>query len=106
MAEDTYKINIDGVWTLADLYEFPHTYSQVYALTYSLTYSFDPLGDADDEKLGITFISYPWRGGYSAVNFYRYLQQNIPREDRLKLISVKYGSPGWIELGTELGVGL
>lgn len=102
MADDTYKIDIDGNWTLVDLYEFPHTYSQVFALTFSL-YNW---ADIDDEKRKMTFASHPWRGGYSAVNFYQYLQQNIPRQSRLKLISLKYGSPGWIELGTDLGMGL
>ena len=93
MAE-TYKIAIDGQWTLVDLYQFPHTYVQVYSFLYSLHLSHD----AEWERQQITFSAFPWRGGYSAVNFYNQLLYMIPSEQRPTLVSMQYGSPGWMEL--------
>jgi len=44
------------------------------------------------------FGSFPWRGRYSAVNFYNSLNSQVPREFRPKVKSIQYASPGWIEL--------
>jgi hypothetical protein len=95
------RILIDGDWELQDLYEFSKAYSQVYSFIYSLSASLN----ADDlEKLALTYKSYPWRGGYSAVNFYNYLSNLVPHAHRPKIISIRYESPGWIELGLILSV--
>ena len=49
---------------------------------------------------------YPWRGGYSAVNFYEALRHRVPKEDRPAIQSIRYESPGWIELGLVVAVAL
>jgi hypothetical protein len=103
MPDETLKISIDGDWTLKDLYQFPHTYYQVYSFVYSLR--MQP-SDIDEERREITFAALPWRGGYSAVNFYNYLETNIPPKDRPALVSMRYGSAGWIELSAVVGVAL
>jgi hypothetical protein len=53
----------------------------------------------DQEKITHTFSSYPWRGGYSAVNFYKVLRSQVPIRLRPKVKSIQYASPGWIALG-------
>lgn len=100
-----YKINIDGEWTLEDWYLFPHTYSQVYAFMYSLkeirkidNEIIDSFNIALDERIQFTYTSQPWRGGYSAVNFYNYLKTLVPSQYRPRIKAAHYGSPGFLEL--------
>lgn len=96
MARDgTYTIGLDGDWSLRDFYELPHAFGQVYAFHYAL------VSDAevrDRDRLALAFASYPWRGGYSAVNFYIALASQVPKGVRPKVNSVHYGSPGWLEM--------
>lgn len=96
-----YKINIDGEWLLEDLYLLPHTYSQVYGFIYSLSETNKPNSndfDDIDERIFFTYTSQPWRGGYSAVNFYNYLKNLVPHKHRPKIKAIHYESPGFIEL--------
>ncbi|MGH9450891.1 MAG: hypothetical protein ACRD11_10145 [Terriglobia bacterium] len=93
---DTYRIGIDGSWSLEDFYEFPRVFGQVYAFHCAFA-----LEAHDPERLVHTFESFPWRGGYSAVNFYGSLYSQIPPRLRPQVKSIRYASPGWIEL-TEL----
>jgi hypothetical protein len=104
MAEDweRYKILLDGEWSLAEFYELPHAYSQVYAFVYSLE---SPDGLAEYNAV-LRYSSYPWRGGFSSLNFYQQLQDAVPSEDRPIIVSIQYSSPGWIELGLAVGVAL
>ncbi|MDT8375802.1 MAG: hypothetical protein RQ867_03575 [Mariprofundaceae bacterium] len=56
---------------------------------------------ADDwveEEIQYIYGKYPWRGGYSAVNFYQNLFSKMPREYRPRIKSIQYASPGFIEL--------
>lgn len=97
-----YKINIDGKWTLEDLYLLPHTYSQVYAFIYSLneikTISPGNFNGELDERILFTYTSQPWKGGYSAVNFYNYLKSLVPSKHRPQIKAIHYESPGFMEL--------
>jgi hypothetical protein len=101
-----YKITLDADWSLKDFYELPHVFAQVYALNcaFLLARSAD-----DSEQLVYGFSSYPWRGGYSAVNFYNALGNQIPLRLRPKVKSIQYASPGWIALSllvpAALGIG-
>jgi hypothetical protein len=113
MAEETYTVHIDGQWSLEDLYIFPRTYEQVYFAVYSLmpfdSSSFDELaltGLDDDYRNRIehAYRAFPWQGGYSAVNFYNQLKYVIPRNDRPRIQSIQYHSPGWIELTLAVSV--
>jgi hypothetical protein len=103
MADNIYKIQMNGEWTLEDLYWLPHVYSQVYAFLYALNM---PLTDYDEERLYITFTAHPWLGGYSAVNFYGYLQNLVPSSDRPRIVSIQYGSPGLMELALAVSIAL
>lgn len=99
-----YRINIYGKWSLEDWYLLPHTYSQVYAFLYSLKIikendeTIDSFNIDFDERIFFTYTSQPWRGGYSAVNFYNYLKNLIPREHRPRVKAIHYESPGFMEL--------
>ncbi|WP_158665358.1 hypothetical protein [Sinorhizobium fredii] len=99
MAEDLlegyYKIRIDRRWDLEDLYKFPRAYEQVY-------FAFFSLMPHDDEytrsRIDQAYATFPWRGGYSAVNFYNHLKYTVPKRQRPAIKSLQYASPGWIEL--------
>lgn len=101
LAEGRYRIPIDGRWDLEDLYRFPRTYEQVYYLIYSLLSHED---EWIEDRIVYAFAQYPWRGGYSAVNFYNKLKFTVPKEKRPQVLSLQYESPGWIELGLIVSV--
>ena len=107
MNSETFRIGIDGEWTLEDWYIFPRTVSQVYSFLYSIT-EIEALEEEPDEdnRLYITYVAHPWRGGYSAVNFYNYLENLVPKPLRPRVISIHYGSPGLFELGLAAAVAL
>lgn len=94
-----YKIHIDGQWELEDLYTFPRAYEQVYFLVFSLMEHHTP---RIHDRISQAFIQYPWRGGYSAVNFYNKLKHSFRKAERPRVLSLKYASPGWIELAVVL----
>ncbi len=100
METEPYRIPIDGDWTLEDLYVFPRTWGQVYAFLYSMVLLSELEEDLDEnDRLYLTYTSQPWRGGYSTVNFYNYLQKIVPQPYRPRIISMQFSSPGWFELG-------
>jgi hypothetical protein len=99
--ESDYKIPIDGDWFLEDLYVFPKAYEQVYFLIFSLL----PQEDEEiEERIKYAYSQFPWKGGYSAVNFYDKLKYTTSRVRRPKVISMQYASPGWIELSAILPI--
>jgi hypothetical protein len=99
---ETYRVELAGKWTLADFHEFPYAYTQSYSFLYSLMADEIPEDALEDSPYRI----YPWRGGYSAVNFFKRLYSDIPRSERPQVISISYASPGWIELGLVLVVAM
>lgn len=99
--EESYTILIDGRWTLEDLYVFPRAFEQVYFAVEALGV---PLDQETDERISHAFQAYPWQGGYSAVNFYNQLKYATKKKQRPSIKSLKYSSPGWIELTAILGV--
>ena len=94
MDVENIKLHIDGRWELTDLNVLTRVYIQVYGLLYSL----DVADDYIEEEIQYIYGKYPWRGGYSAVNFYQNLFSKMPREYRPKIKSIQYASPGFIEL--------
>jgi len=93
-----HKIEMDGEWEIQDLYLFPHRYSEVYSFLYAL----NEAASGNAHRLSGAFQRYPWRGGYSAVNFYDDLYSSIPKDRRPKIKRIEYASPGFIEVGAIL----
>jgi hypothetical protein len=100
---DSYRVQLNGKWELYDLYEFPHAFSQCYAFVCCLD---SELSIRDQERINIALAEYPWRGGYSYVNIYTVLQNQIPRIDRPRIKSIQYSSPGWIDIFLHTGVAI
>ncbi|MGH8531507.1 MAG: hypothetical protein ACREV1_01975 [Gammaproteobacteria bacterium] len=103
----TQRLALDGDWTLFEFSQFARAYSQAYSVLYSLdpTLSPDP-EDEEFERIRHLYNAFPWRGGYSAVNFYESLRCRVPKQDRPAIKSIRYESPGWIELSLIVGVAL
>src|SRR5947208_2637497 len=85
---------MDGRWEIQDLYSFPHLYAEAYAFLYAAEFA----GSEKNVRFKDAFQRYPWRGGYSAVNFYHDLYEDIPPGHRPVIVSITYSSPGAIEL--------
>ena len=86
---------MDERWSLEDLYDFPHAYSQTYSLIYCLD---SPLDPRSADRINIALEGYPWQGGYSYVNIYTVLRNQIPHPHRPQIKSIHYASPGWIDI--------
>lgn len=92
---DNYPIAIDKRWSLEDLYKFPRAYEQVY-------FAYEALLPAPTEQVNTrierAFNAFPWKGGYSAVNFYNQLKYATPTNRRPVVKRMQYASPGVIDL--------
>lgn len=90
--ENTYKILLDGDWSLEDLTTFTRVYFQNYSFLYSLENEDTP------DKIASVLKDYELRDGLSYVNIYDILKSHVPKEDRPAINSIRYSSPGWMEL--------
>lgn len=95
MESGTDRINMDGRWNLKDLYEVPHSYLQVYAFIYAFDTEL-PTHDAD--RVNYALENYPRAGGYSIVNIYTVLQNQVSPQFRPVIKEIRYASPGWIDI--------
>lgn len=91
----TYRILIDGRWSLEDLMNFSRIYFQNYSFLYCL--------DTEAVEIASTKISYvlekyELRDGLSYVNIYDIFRSSIVEEDHPQIKSIQYASPGWIDL--------
>ena len=99
--QGTHRISLDGDWTLFDLGAFSRVYTQVYSVLYVLDDDLIPLDDSPVGEFGSVshvFRAFPWRGGYSAVNFYNSVRVRVPPSRRPSVRSIRYASPGVLEL--------
>lgn len=90
-----FRILLDKKWYLKDLHEFPHAFNQCYSFIYCLDSQLEPI---DQSRIDNAFFDYPWKGGYSYVNIYTVLANQIPLIHRPEIKSISYSSPGWLDL--------
>lgn len=93
--QSSYRVLLNEDWDLEDLYEYPHALSQCYSFIYCLDSELEP---RDRDRIGGALQTYPWKGGYSYVNIYSVLKNQIPVRDRPKIQSIQKASPGWLDL--------
>lgn len=99
----TYRIVMEGDWQLVDLYTLPHAFLHNYSFIYCFDSDLDP---RDDERIDDALRGYPWRGGYSYVNIYTVLRHQVPHHQRPRISTIRYESPGWIDLILNVDVAL
>lgn len=89
-------IGLDGDWELGTIGEAIRSYAQLYSTACFLVgptrMKIRPVSKSTGR------YSYPWRGGYSSVNFFRSVHAQTPRRYRLRVLQIQYASPGGIEL--------
>ena len=90
---EIYAIPLDGEWTLKDFTDFFHLYGEVYSLCFLLT-----TAPNLPDRFAAALVRYPWKGGYSAVNFYDDIYGMLGRANRPGVKSIRYASPGLLEL--------
>lgn len=101
--QPSYRVLIDGRWSLYDLYALPHALSQ----TYFFIYCFDSqLPTEDRARIDKALTRYPWRGGFSYLNIYSVFESQIPEQDRPRVKSLSYGSPGWMDIFLNVDVAM
>jgi len=94
----TTQLELDGRWGLEELSDITKDYIQLYGFAYSLV---PDLSQARKEEIDYIYGKFPWRGGFSTVNFFNQLFHKIPQNLRPEVKKIQYASPGFIEL-TEL----
>lgn len=95
------QIGLDGRWSLEELSDTTRDYIQLYGFAYSLVPNL-PLARRDE--IAYIYGKFPWRGGYSTVNFFNQLFHKIPPRLRPEVQRIQYASPGFIELNEALRV--
>jgi len=94
LSSDYKVVNIDGQWEISDLRKFADLVQDCYSFGFALL---GAAGGAATKKINSLFHKHPWRGGFSSVNFFKELYNNIPTEDRAGIRKIEYASPGEIE---------
>ncbi|HZV06036.1 MAG TPA: hypothetical protein VE999_13240 [Gemmataceae bacterium] len=85
---------IDGRWEIEDLRQFGTLAGDAYVFTFALTATSNAKQTKHIHEL---FAKYPWRGGFSTINFISDLHVMIPANDDVAIRRMKYASPGFIE---------
>jgi len=109
MRQGKVKLFLDNEWDFLKFSELPRDYIQLYSLFFFCQEPLEPLTKREwagefRDRLFYTFTRQPWIGGFSVVNFYNDLYYQIPPKLRPKIVSIRFSSPGFIELGVVIGV--
>ncbi|HHR5849467.1 TPA: hypothetical protein ACS7XE_003698 [Providencia alcalifaciens] len=90
---ESYMLGIDNELYTEDLSNIPYLFQQLYSFHYSL----DNLAIPSVRDRIIKLLS-SWTGGISSVNIFTGMRGLIPTIHRPQVQSIKYNSPGHIEL--------
>lgn len=93
---NTYPMLIDGEWKSEELSTIQRRFMDIYALLFQN----EKKSRSTEQKL----MDVPWKGGYSSVNFYKTLKENLLNMVSLKAIT--YASPGYVEFFADRKIGL
>lgn len=88
------RIAVDGTWDIDDLRQLSEALSEIYGLFYPLVATDDDVATRLHDLLRQQF----WTGDIDTRHFGAVLYRNIPQDERLKLKSFHYASPGAFEL--------
>ena len=101
-AAGSYRLLVDGGWGLLELSNFGQQYVQVYSLIHALEVEAEE-GGASEDRFRWALRAFPWRGGWSAVNFFKSLIAAVPGEYAPRIAKIEYASPGSIDLLLAVG---
>jgi hypothetical protein len=100
------RIAVASAWSLDDFLILLRRYRQLYSFAYAIEQKpFDPRFAERSERTDVweprrrgPFHQYPWRGGFSTINFFGSLENQVPKEQRMRVKGIRISSPGWIDL--------
>ena len=94
---ELYRLELGGEWGLWEFSGFGRQYVQSYSLYHALM-----AADQGDElswyRLRGAISAYPWRGGWSSVDFFGNVISMVPRKHLPRIRRIQYASPGFIEI--------
>ena len=93
---ELYRLDMDGEWGLLELSGFGRQYVQVYSFYHVLTAA-ERGHELSLARLRWALHAFPWRGGWSSVDFFDALVRTVPRSHLPRLRRMRYSSPGFIE---------
>ena len=85
-SEDSYSILVEGNWSVNDLAGIPDTFEKVYSFLYGLNVLHRHAN-----------TSLPWRGGFSAMHYFKDASKQIPSEHRPSVLAIQVASPGFMK---------
>lgn len=103
MANKTYRILLDGKWSLEDLNVFSRVYFQNYSFIYCLETNVVDVAKYRIEKV---LDEYELRSGLSYVSIYDIIGATVQKSDLPQIDSIKYASPGWLDLILNIDVAI
>lgn len=97
---DSYFIKLDRRWKLDELSDFSKNYEQSYYAAFALEALRENSSLHPDtrQRLLSQMSRYPWKGGYSTVHFFYGVKRIVGKKRQPAIKSIKYASPGFIEL--------
>lgn len=88
--DGTYSVMIDEDWDPTELFRFPKDFEQAYSFMYA------------HARLQVQKLEhFPWKGGFSAMHFDKWVRKTIPSKSRLGLTKMSYASPGFITFAAD-----
>ena len=101
-----YRILLDKRWKLEELHQYTKNFDQAYFAYFAL-HSVSASGGGNEaifNRVSSSLTAYPWKGGYSVVSFYTNLKKTIGRKNLPEVKSMKYASPGFLDIVAQLPV--
>lgn len=99
-AKGVLRIAVDGEWDIEDLRSLSEAFQETYGYFYPLVATDIETANRLHELIQKRF----WSGDIETKNFGQLLYRMIPDADALKVKSIRYASPGAIELAGILGL--
>lgn len=103
MNNRTYRILLDGKWSLEDLMIFSRIYFQNYSFLYCLETHAVGISSS---KIASVLNEYELRSGYHYASIYEIFRSHIDKDDLPQIKSIQYASPGWMDLALNPEVAL
>lgn len=96
---EKFRIELGGDWDITDLENLVESIRISYSYFYWISVPPDHIEAATRTLIIRHFWSQKWQLSKTAEELYR----RMPTEYRMKLVSIHYASPGWIELAGYIG---
>jgi hypothetical protein len=102
LAKGEEVLIVDGEWDMPEFGTFYQRFADVYAFIAATKNYIDKTVDREIKQgIAATFMTKPFKGGFSYVYFFQELVEKLMRSQRLGLEKISYASPGTVEIRGE-----